>query len=483
VKYFPLFADLKGRRVLVVGGGEVAERKARLLLEAGAQVEVVALDLNEWLSARLAADAIGMDGRHCAAASLTWIATHFDESQLPGAVLAVAATNDHEVNARVAAAARATGLLANVVDDAELSGFIVPAIIDRSPLVIAVSSGGTAPVLARLVRERIESLVDESVGALAALLERWRSRIKAALPDVARRRRFYEHAVRGEAALHVRRGRGDDAERWLARELERPNATEAGSVKIVGAGPGDPGLLTLNALRALQEAEIILHDRLVSGAVLALARRDATFVEVGKQARGRSVAQERIHELMLEHARAGRRVVRLKGGDPFIFGRGGEELEFLAAHGIPYEVVPGITAAVACGAYAGIPLTHRDHAQSVQFVTAHRGESLPPRDWAALAAAGQTLCFYMGVAELEAVGAKLVWQGRRGDTPVAVIENGSRPEQRVTLSRLDALADLAARGGLRSPAMVIVGEVASLASSLHWYGAEPRHWEALRRVA
>ena len=483
MKYFPLFADLRGRRVLVVGGGEVAERKIRLLLEAGARVEVVAPELNEWLSGRWATDAARRDPGASAAASLAWIATQFEESQLRGAVLAVAATNDREVNAQVARAARAMELLANVVDDAELSGFIVPAIVDRSPLVIAVSSGGTAPVLARLLRERIEALVDESVGTLASLLERWRSRIKAALPDVARRRRFYESAVRGEAALHVRRGRTADAERWLARELDRPNAAETGSVALVGAGPGDPGLLTLRALRALQEAEVILHDRLVSEEVLALARRDATRIEVGKRARGCSVAQERIHELMLEHARAGRRVVRLKGGDPVIFGRGGEELEFLVAHRIPFEVVPGITAAIACGAYAGIPLTHREHASSVRFVTAHRSDSLSARDWAALAAERQTLCLYMGVSGLTEVGANLIAHGRRGDTPVAIVENGSRPDQRVTLARLDELGDLAARGGLRTPAMVMVGEVASLAASLHWFGEEPRQWEALRRVA
>jgi uroporphyrin-III C-methyltransferase / precorrin-2 dehydrogenase / sirohydrochlorin ferrochelatase len=483
VKYFPLFADLRGRRVLVVGGGEVAERKIRLLLEAGAGVDVVAHGLTDWLSQRLAADAARGDGHDGVAGALAWIGRQFEATQLRGAVLVVAATDDQETNARVAGAARDMDLLANVVDDAELSGFIVPAIVDRSPLVVAVSSGGTAPVLARLVRERIEALVDESMGSLATLLEGWRARIKAALPDVARRRRFYEAALRGGAALDLRRGRRDHAEQWIARELERPNAAEAGSVALVGAGPGDPGLLTLNALRSLQEADVVLYDRLVSDQVLALARRDATRIEVGKQARGRSVAQERIHELMLEHARAGRRVVRLKGGDPFIFGRGGEELEFLAAHGIPFEVVPGITAAAACGAYSGIPLTHREHAQSVRFVTAHRSESLDASAWAALAAERQTLCFYMGLAELPVIGAKLRAHGRHGDTPVAVVENGSRPDQRVTLVDLDDLADLAARGGLRSPAMVIVGEVASLASSLHWFGEAPRRWEALRRVA
>jgi uroporphyrin-III C-methyltransferase / precorrin-2 dehydrogenase / sirohydrochlorin ferrochelatase len=483
VKYFPLFADLKGRRVLVVGGGDVAERKVRLLLDSGAQVDVVAPELNEWLSKHLCA---GSNPDHDAGQEPVrsrWIARHFDAAQLRGAVLVVAATDDRSVNASVAAAARSMSILANVVDDAGLSGFIVPAIVDRSPLVIAISSGGTAPVLARLVREQIEVLFDESFGALASLLERWRSRIKAAFPELTARRRFYETAVRSAAGRAMRRRRPGDADQWLAREIAAPATSAAGSVAIVGAGPGDPGLLTLNALRALQSADVILHDRLVSAGVLALARRDAECIEVGKQARGRSVTQQQINALMVEHARSGRRVVRLKGGDPFVFGRGGEELECLAAHGIPFEVVPGITAAVACGAYAGIPLTHRDHAQSVQFVTAHRAASLPERDWDALSAPGQTLCFYMGVGELASLGARLIAHGRGEDTPVAVIENGSRPEQRVTLARLAELDDLAARGSLCSPAMVIVGEVASFAAALHWYGAEPRQWEALRKVA
>ncbi len=483
MKYFPLFADLEDRRVLVVGGGDVAERKIRLLLDAGAKVDVVAPALNEWLSKRLAVGPARGGGRGRDPVRTRWVARHFDAGQLRGAALVIAATSDRDVNAGVAAAASSMSILVNVVDDAELSTFIVPAIVDRSPLVVAVSSGGTAPVLARLVRERIEALVDESTGALASLLEGWRSRIKTAFPEVAVRRRFYERAVRGAAALAMRGRRPDDANQWLERELARPVAASAGSVAIVGAGPGDPGLLTLNALRALQSADVILHDRLVSPEVLALARRDADCIEVGKRARGQSVTQQHIHALMLEHARAGRRVVRLKGGDPFVFGRGGEELEFLAAHGIPFEVVPGVTAAIACGAYAGIPLTHREHSQSVQFVTAHRASALPARDWDSLAAVGQTLCFYMGVGELAALGAKLVTHGRSSDTPVAVIENGSRPDQRVSLTRLGELDDLAARGGLCSPAMVIVGEVASFAAALHWYGAVPRHWQALRRVA
>jgi uroporphyrin-III C-methyltransferase/precorrin-2 dehydrogenase/sirohydrochlorin ferrochelatase len=482
MRYFPLFADLSGQRVLVVGGGEVAERKVRLLLETDARVELVAPELTEWLLQRLP-DAIDVARRHDGGATVEWLALAFDPAQLAGTTLVVAATSDPAVNARVAAAARDRQVLVNVVDDAELSSFIVPAIVDRSPLVIAISSGGVAPVLARHVRERLESLLDESLGTLAGLLQRWRERIKLALPDLAARRRFYASIVRGPVAASVRRRQADAAEQALAQLLEQPQQAVCGSVVLVGAGPGDPGLLTLNALRALQDADVILHDRLVSDEVVALARRDAQKFAVGKAASAQSVSQERIHQLMLEHARAGRRVVRLKGGDPFVFGRGGEELEFLAAHGIPFEVVPGITAALACGAYAGVPLTHRDHAQSLRLVTAHGGDSLDTLDWAALARERQTVAFYMGVAGLATIGNRLRQHGRDAATPVAIIENGSRPDQRVTLATLDTLEDLAACGGIQSPALLVVGEVAALAGRLHWFGNAPRHWETLRKVA
>ena len=476
-----MFADLRGRSVLVIGAGEVAERKVRLLREAGAHVQLVALeivaaDLREWVAAAPA-------GAGAGAGSVSWLAREFDESQLDGATLVVAATDDPSLNDRVAGAARARHLLCNVVDDAERSGFIVPAIVDRSPLVIAVSSGGAAPVLARLARERIETLFDESYGTLARLLEAWRGRIKRAFPDVSARRRFYEGVVRGKVADLVRRQQPSAAGDEIARQVAAPDRDQRGSVVLVGAGPGDPGLLTLNALRALQSADVILHDRLVSDEVLALARRDATRIPVGKSARSHSVPQERIHELMLEHARAGRRVVRLKGGDPFVFGRGGEELEVLAQHGIPFEVVPGITAALACGAYAGVPLTHRDHAQSVRFVTAHCGDSIDTLDWASLARPRQTLALYMGVAALGRVREQLLRYGRAPATPVAIIENGSRREQRVTLAALDQLEDVALRGGIQSPALLIVGEVAALSGRLHWFGTAPRRWEALRQVA
>jgi len=472
VRYFPLFADLRGRRVLVVGGGEVAERKVRLLLEAGARVEIVAREL-------VASELSAWVGE----ASASWQAREFHESQLDGVTLAVAATSDAALNERVASAARARHLLCNVVDDAERSSFIVPAIVDRSPLVIAISSGGVAPVLARLARERIEVLFDESFGTLARLLADWRGRIKRALPDVAARRRFYDRAVRGRVAELVRSRQPEAAGEEIERELALPSQPAKGSVVLVGAGPGDPGLLTLNALRALQEADVILHDRLVSDAVLALARRDAERISVGKAAGAHSVPQSRIHELLVEHALAGRRVVRLKGGDPFVFGRGGEELEVLARHGIPFEVVPGITAAIGCAAYAGIPLTHRDHAQSVRFVTAHCGESADTLDWASLAQPRQTLALYMGVAALSRVAGQLLAHGRAAATPVAIVENGSRRDQRVTLATLATLGDVSRRADIQSPALLIVGEVAALAGELHWFGSPPRTWEALRSAA
>lgn len=464
MRYFPLFADLQGRLVLIVGGGAVAERKARLLREAGADLRVVAREA-------------------CAYLQPWHVAAEFEASHLEGVVLAIAATDDTQLNERVAAAGRACNVLVNVVDVAELSSFIVPAIVDRSPLVIAVSSGGVAPVLARQVRERIELLVDESFGALALLLQTWRKRIKAALPDVGQRRRFYERIVSGPVADAVRARRIDEADQVLRRELDAGGASPVGAVVLVGAGPGDPGLLTLNAVRALQQADVILHDQLVSEGVLALARRDAERISVGKAAGGHSVAQGRIHQLMLEHARAGRRVVRLKGGDPFIFGRGGEELEFLRAHDVPYEVVPGITAAVACAAYAGIPLTHRDHAQSLRLVTAHCGDSLDTLDWPALAQERQTVAYYMGVAQMSRIREGLIRHGRDSRTPVAIVENGSRSEQRVTLATLGQLEEIAHAGSIRSPALVIVGEVAALAGQLHWFGSAPRLWSALRSVA
>ena len=461
MKLYPLFANLRDRTVLVVGGGEVAARKCRALLDTGARVTVVAPALHEDFAPWVAA------GR------IRYVASDFEDSQLDGAALVIAATSDDAVNRRVAGAADGRRIFVNVVDDAELSTFHVPAVVDRAPLQIAISSGGAAPMLARRLREQLETLLDHALGPLATLLDRARRKIRLRFGNIAARRAFYEDILAGSVTRLLRAGRLHEAEQELDRTLHARRDAHRGSVTLVGGGPGDPGLLTLHALRALNEADVILHDRLISDAILDLARRDAKRIEVGKQAGNHHVTQERIHALMLEHARAGRRVVRLKGGDPFIFGRGGEELEFLRAHGIAYDVVPGITAATACAAYAGVPLTHRDHAQSVRFLTAHCRDSLEALDWGSLAAPRQTLAIYMGVAQLEALRAQLLAAGKPASTPVVVIENGTRGEQRVIVAALRDLDGLAQRHALQSPALLIVGEVAALAERLNWFGSEP----------
>jgi uroporphyrin-III C-methyltransferase/precorrin-2 dehydrogenase/sirohydrochlorin ferrochelatase len=459
MKLFPLFADLNQRLVLVVGGGAVAARKTHAMLEAGARVRVGAPELNPELAA------LARDG------AITCIAGHFEEAWLDDAWLVVAATDDEAVNARVAAAADARRILANVVDDPALSSFQVPSIVDRSPLIVAISSSGVAPVLARRLRERIESLFDHALGPLAELAARYRGRIRERRPDLGARRRFYDWLMDGPVASLLRQSRPEQATRELEDALDRLQETPAGSVALVGAGPGDPGLLTLKALRALNEADIILHDRLISAEILSLARRDAERVDVGKRlGEDHAATQARIHALMAEHARRGRRVVRLKGGDAFIFGRGGEELQYLRANAVPYEVVPGVTAALACAAHAGIPLTHREHAQSLHLVTAHCRDEGDTVDWAALAAGNQTLAFYMGVSQLDTLARKLQTHGRPADTPFALVENGSRPEQRVLTGRLADLAGLAQSHGIKAPALLIVGSVAALANDLHWFG-------------
>ncbi|MBW8823705.1 MAG: uroporphyrinogen-III C-methyltransferase [Xanthomonadales bacterium] len=460
-RLFPLFADLRDRTVLVVGGGSVARRKVAALLDTGARIVIGAPALDPGLAA------LADEGR------IETIHGDFDAAWLDDIWLVIAATDDGAVNRAIAATAETRRIWANVVDDAELSSIHLPARVERGPLQIAISSGGGAPMLARHLREQLETQFDESLGVLAELLRRSRASIRERLPDLPARRRFFDRILAGPIPALLRRGDAISAERALQANIGAASPVR-GRVALVGAGPGDPGLLTLRALRLLNEADVILHDRLVSADVLALARRDAELIEVGKQVGGdHDATQSAIHRLLVDHTLAGKRVVRLKGGDPFVFGRGGEELEALRLHGIDFEVVPGITAAIACGAYAGIPLTHRDHAQSVRFVTAHTKSDDDGIDWRALAQDRQTLAFYMGVSGLERIRDRLIAHGRSASTPVALVENGTRASQRVITGTLGELPELARAHRVSAPAILFVGEVAALATRLHWFGATP----------
>ncbi|MFM5094115.1 siroheme synthase CysG [Aeromonas rivipollensis] len=454
--YLPIFCRLDNKPVLLVGGGEVAERKARLLLDAGARLTVVSPALDPEL-AELAANG-----------SIEWLAGEFAPAQLTGKWLVVAATDRREVNALVYQSANRAGIFANVVDDPKRSSFIMPSIIDRSPLMVAISSGGKAPVLARLLREKLEALLPQHLGAVAAFAGGLRDRVKARFASMGERRQFWERLL-GADRLGQALARGDKAAaNQLADALFAEDAGAKGEVILVGAGPGDPGLLTLHALRQMQQADVVVYDRLVSDEVMALVRRDARRIFVGKQAGNHCVPQEGINQLLLDEAKKGQRVVRLKGGDPFIFGRGGEELETLVGSGVGFQVVPGITAASGCAAYAGIPLTHRDHAQSVRFVTAHGKGGARDLDWPLLARDGQTLVFYMGLSSCTVIREQLLAHGKKGDTPVALIERGTQPSQRVIRGTLDQLPELAV--GVESPALIMVGSVVTLADKLAWFG-------------
>ncbi|MEJ2256773.1 MAG: siroheme synthase CysG, partial [Woeseiaceae bacterium] len=396
---------------------------------------------------------------------------HLDDQRL-----VIAATSDRALNRWVAELADARGIFCNVVDEPEACRFIMPAIIVRSPIMVAISSGGTAPVLVRRLREQLESLLPARLGVLAALAGRWRTRVAARLGGSTARRRFWERVFSGPVADAALAGRTSEAELALSDTLSSAvgggDASAKGIAWLVGAGPGDPGLLTLRALQVAQQADVVLYDRLVTQEVLELTRRDAERIPVGKTPGGHCVPQEEISAMIVRLVQEGRRVCRLKGGDPFIFGRGGEEAEALVEAGLPFEVVPGITAAAACGAYAGIPLTHREHSQSVVLITAHGSDSIDRLDWASLARDRQTLAFYMGVGRLDAIRSRLLEHGRAATTPVALVENGSTPRQRVIQGTLAELAELADRYRVRAPAVVFVGEVAALAGKLSWFGGD-----------
>ncbi|PWU25708.1 uroporphyrinogen-III C-methyltransferase [Pseudomonas sp. RW407] len=453
----PLFHVLRGRRALLVGGGEVALRKARLLDSAGAVLRVVAPQVHSELRELVEQGAGELLERRYA------------EGDLADCVLAIAATDDEPLNAQVSRDAHARGVPVNVVDAPALCSVIFPAIVDRSPLLVAVSSGGDAPVLARLLRARLETWIPATYGQLAGLASRFREAVKRRLPDLQQRRQFWEEVFQGPVAERMLAGQPAEAERLLADKLEKGQAEARGEVYLVGAGPGDPDLLTFRALRLMQQADVVLYDRLVAPAILELCRRDADRLYVGKRRADHAVPQDEINRKLVELARQGKRVLRLKGGDPFIFGRGGEEIDELAANGIPFQVVPGITAASGCAAYAGIPLTHRDYAQSVRFVTGHLKDGTSDLPWNDLVAPGQTLVFYMGLVGLPVICEELVRHGRSADTPAALIQQGTTEHQRVFTGTLANLPQLVAEHEVHAPTLVIVGEVVTLRDKLAWF--------------
>lgn len=455
--FLPIFLDIRAQPCLVVGGGEVAARKTALLLRAGGNVTVLSPALVSAFDKYLAEGKV----THCVAS--------FNAESVTEYALVIAATDNDGVNRTVAAAARARRIPVNVVDQPALCSFILPSIIDRSPVIAAVSSGGASPVLARLLRARLESLIPASYGRLAALVGSFRGQVKERFKP-AERRRFWERALQGPIAEMVFNGRDEDAHKALQHAIDDTRIPlHGGEVYLVGGGPGDPDLLTFRALRLMQQADVVVYDRLVSQPVLDLVRLEAERIYAGKESASHAIPQEDINRLLVRLAKEGKRVVRLKGGDPFIFGRGGEEIATLMDEGIPFQVVPGITAASGCASYAGIPLTHRDFSQSVVFVTGHLQDGSMELNWPALAQPRQTVVFYMGLRGVDVLCRKLIEHGLPAATPAALIQQGTTPQQRVLSADLATLPQIVRQGHVKAPTLIIVGEVVRLRDRLKWF--------------
>lgn len=453
--YFPIFCQLNNKPCLLVGGGEVAERKARLLMDAGAVISVVAPTFTpqfmQWQNEQ----------------RLQCFTAEFSVADLADKWLVIAATDNEQVNQLVYQQATEQRIFCNVVDSPKQASFIMPSVIDRSPIMVAISSGGKAPVLARILREKMEQWLPNSLGALAQLAGKLREQVKQRFATMSARRYFWERFFADKALqAEIDAGRDNGIQQRISTLLAENNQPQ-GSVVLVGAGPGDAGLMTIKGLQQCQQADVVVYDRLVSDEVMHLVRRDAERIYVGKRAGFHCVPQEEINQILINHAKAGKRVVRLKGGDPFIFGRGSEELEALIEHQIPFSVVPGITAASGCTTYAGIPLTHRDYAQSVRFITGH-GKGLNDAQWQCIAQDNQTLVFYMGLSKADYIQQMLLNQHMRATMPVAIVEKGTLATQKVVVGQLQQLTEMAS--SMQSPALIIVGEVVSLNQKLQWFG-------------
>ena len=465
MEHLPIFLSVRDQICAVIGGGEIATRKVSLLLRAGARIRIIAPRLCPNLSA------LHDQGR------ITHLAREYQDGDLDNAYLAIAATDSADVNHAVADAGRARNIPVNVVDNPEDGSFIMPSIIDRSPVIAAVSTGGASPVLARLMRSRLESMIPAGYGRLAELAGKFRERVKQAFADPADRRRFWDRVLQGNVAERVFSGHMHEAEVLMEHELgSGPLQAGMGEVYLVGGGPGDPDLLTFRALRLMQQADVVVYDRLVAKAVLDMTRSDAERIYVGKERDKHAMRQEEINQLLADLAKRGKRVVRLKGGDPFIFGRGGEEIDTLASEGVPFQVIPGITAASGCASYSGIPLTHRDYAQSVTFVTGHLKDNTMNLNWSQLAQPNQTLVFYMGLKGLPVISRELQAHGMAPHTAAALIQQGTTQKQKVFTGTLASLPEIVAREKPKPPTLIIVGDVVQLHGKLSWYKS-PEHSE------
>jgi uroporphyrin-III C-methyltransferase/precorrin-2 dehydrogenase/sirohydrochlorin ferrochelatase len=460
MEHLPIFLSIKDQFCVVIGGGEIATRKVALMLRAGAQVRVVSPDLCPNLA------------KYHAQGQIEHVARGYEDGDIDEAYLAIAATDQAVINHRVADAGRQLRIPVNVVDHPEDGSFIMPSIIDRSPVIAAVSTGGASPVLARLIRSRLESMIPAGYGRLGELAGRFRERVKQTFADPADRRRFWDRVLQGNVAERVFSGHMKEAEILMENELGSGTLQPGmGEVYLVGGGPGDPDLLTFRALRLMQQADVVVYDRLVAKAVLDMTRSDAERIYVGKERDNHAMRQEEINQLLADLAKQGKRVIRLKGGDPFIFGRGGEEIDTLANQGVPFQVVPGITAASGCASYGGIPLTHRDFAQSVTFVTGHLKDNTMNLNWSQLAQPNQTVVFYMGLKGLPVISRELQNHGMPGETPAALVQQGTTPMQRVFTGTLANLPEIVEREQPKPPTLIIVGDVVQLQERLSWFSA------------
>ena len=457
MEYLPIFINLRNKKCLVVGGGSVALRKINLLLKAQTKIDCIAMNFCDDLIALSETNDIDL------------VAKHFEPGDIRSYSVIISATNDESLNTLVSKIAHESGTPVNVVDSPDLSSFIMPSIVDRAPVVIAISSAGKAPVLARIIRAKLETIIPNAYGELAEIAGQYREKVKQRFNNIKDRRKFWEGVFSGVVAEKVFSGRSQEAVKELEKRLVETKEGGLGEVYLVGAGPGDPDLLTFKALRLIQQADVVLYDRLVSKGVLELVRRDAEMIYVGKKG-GESSHQVEINKLMVDLVNSGQRVCRLKGGDPFIFGRGGEEIETLSDNGISFQVVPGITAASGCSAYAGIPLTHRDYSQSCRFVTAHLKDGSDNLPWSEFVVEQQTVIFYMALTSANHVCQQLINHGMRKDMPVALVERGTTPEQKVYTTTLTEFSNLINDKEIHAPTLLIVGEVVNLREKLGWYG-------------